>query len=207
MPQPQTPNSIIETLIARIYGVFAAMGEVCSKERHVSSKYPQRLREEAEARDEAEATIDAKYWYATFEPGKIEARAKALGVRFLSMATGAHRAAILDFIENPDAPTPLNSMHMTWFSGITPDGEFTLSRTHHVNRAVYDWSARHFATALPYEHPSSDAALERLKRHHFPLERTQWNSQKWREFEDTESTQIVSHNPRQPKCRTGGPQP
>ena len=197
MPKDDAPDSVIDYIFASFNGLFTARDEVFQKAPAESLRYRQRLREESEARKIAETTIAKKYWSASFELPQLEARAKARGVKFLPMATGPHQAAILDFLDDPSAPTPLNSMHMTWFIGVTLDGKVTMSRTHPVNRAIYDWSARHFASLPPYDHPSADAALKLLTTQQFPIERARWTNEQWLAFERTEQAQRISNIARQ----------
>jgi len=160
-----------------------------------------RKREEREAEEAAEAQILQRYAGAVFHAAELDRRAKAHGVMFVPALRAEYRAAILDFLDNPDAPTPLTGMHMTWFWGAGPDGRSTASRTHPVNRAIYRWNARDVARMRPYGDPHSDAALHRLRTIHYPLDRRDWTAAQWAAFEDD------GREPMPARVRTSPPRP
>jgi hypothetical protein len=138
-----------------------------------------RMRDEHEAARAAKDAILKRYVGAIWRADELERRAKAHGVVFAPAMRAEYRAAILDFLDNPDGPTPLTGMHMTWFWGADQNGRTTASRTHPVNRAVYRWNARDFAQMRPYGDAQSDAALHRLRTIHYPLDRCDWTTAQW----------------------------
>jgi hypothetical protein len=76
--------------------------------------------QEAREWEQKESLILAKYPDALLHRKSLEERAAAHGVRFSSSARAHHRAAILDHLDNPDAPTPVNYVHLTWSHPIDP---------------------------------------------------------------------------------------
>ena len=90
-------------------------------------------------------------------------------------------------LDNPYAPTLLYSMHMTWFRGLDNAGKVTLSNTHPVNQAIYNWNAPDIHARQPWGHPDADASLKSLKEH-FALERLSWTPQQCRDLEKREHT-------------------
>lgn len=63
---------------------------------------------------EAERRISAKYANAEFMGKELSERAQALGIMFSPHARPAVRAAILDHLGNPEAPTDIDECHLTW---------------------------------------------------------------------------------------------
>ena len=175
-PDPSKPINMLADILAQF---FHAVREAFIPAAPDSIEYRRRIREEWDEKETAEAAIKRKYANSLFQTEDIRRRAAEHGVIFSVLATHAHRAAILDFLDNPNAPTPLHAMHMTWFWGATVDGKTTVSRTHPVNRAVYNWNARNFAASRPYGNAHADASLHRLRSVHFPLERCSWTTDQW----------------------------
>lgn len=132
---------------------------------------------EAEAREEraAEAALQQRYPNAILKWNEMKRRAQQHGIKFLPAAQAHHRAAILEFLDNPDAATYLTPMHATWFCAIDPNGRPAGSITHPANLAqfqiIYRYAARHSWT--------SD---------HYTAERAQWSVQQWRDYERKERT-------------------
>jgi hypothetical protein len=170
------PQNSVDDLLAQL---LRAILELFRPAPLSSPILASRMREEREAEEAAEARILQRYAGAAFYTAELERRAKARGVIFAPALRAEYRAAILDFLDNPDAPTPLTGMHMTWFWGAGPDGRSTASRMHPVNRAIYRWNARDVARMRPYGDPSSDAALHRLRTIHYPLDRCDWTAAQW----------------------------
>lgn len=149
-----------------------------------------RLRREAAAAEQAEQIIASRYADAWYRHHEIAARAAAHGVQFSLSATDAHKLAILDFLDNPLASTPLTHVHTTWFWGVTHDGRGTTSCSHPVGRAIYAWNALDIARRPRTGDPFEDATVDRL-RTHYPSERVAWSEAQWRLFETLPSqTQI-----------------
>ena len=48
----------------------------------------------------------------------MEKRARAHGIAFSVTAQAHHRAAVLDYLDNPGAPTLIAHKHLTWFAPI-----------------------------------------------------------------------------------------
>ena len=141
---------------------------------------------EANAQIKTEAELQARYASAVHQRPDLEHRAQAHGITFALIAQPHHRAALLNFLANPTALTPLNYMHMTWVSAIDPStGGTTVSGTHAAIRAIHDWSARHFAAMTPRDaHESS--VVDRL-RVMTSLHRVGWSAEQWRTHEAQEA--------------------
>ena len=75
---------------------------------------------DADAQIKTEAELQARFASAVHQRLELERRAQAHGITFALIAQPHHRAALLDFLDNPTAPTLLNYMHMTWVSAIDP---------------------------------------------------------------------------------------
>ena len=137
---------------------------------------------EANAQIKTEAELQARYASAVHQRPDLEHRAQAHGITFALIARPHHRAALLDFLDNPTALTPLNYMHMTWITAIDPStGGTTVSGTHAANRAIYDWSAQHFAAMTPRDAHDS-LVLDRL-RAMTSVDRIGWTAEQWRDHE------------------------
>jgi hypothetical protein len=134
-----------------------------------------------------EAALKEKYRNAIFNWNEIEARAKKHAVYFSPSCEGHHRAAILDFLDNPQMPTRLNSMHMTWFYGANTKGELAHSCTHAVDRKKYEWLARHWNAYPLSGNPKDDRSVHWL-REEFSLHRVGWTSDQWRQHEAEKRT-------------------
>lgn len=130
---------------------------------------------EAEAREEqaAEAALQQRYPNAILKWNEMERRARRHGIKFPPAAQAHHRAAILEFLDNPDAPTYLTPMHATWFYAIDSNGRPVGSITHPANLAQFQIIYRY-------------AATHGWKSDHFTAERAQWSVQQWRDHERKE---------------------
>jgi hypothetical protein len=147
----------------------------------------------AESREEQahEEALRQRYPNAMLQWNEMERRAAQHRVKFSAHAEAHHRAAILEFLDNPDLPTALTPMHATWFHAIGSDGQTTGSMAHPANRAqfqiTYRWAARH--------NWSSDW---------YTAEHAQWSVQQWVDYERKERaayaerptgrTCILTHN-------------
>ena len=141
---------------------------------------------DADAQIKTEAELQARYASAVHQRLELERRAQAHGITFALIARAHHRAALLDFLDNPTALTPLNTMHMTWVSAIDPStGGTTVSGTHAAIRAIHDWSAQHFAAMTP-RNAHDSPVLDRL-RAMTPLNRVGWTAEQWRAHEAQET--------------------
>lgn len=74
------------------------------------------------ANEEQESAIRQRYPHAILDWNLLEKRARAHGIRFSPTAQAHHRAAILDYLDNPDAPTLIAHKHLTWLAPVgSPD--------------------------------------------------------------------------------------
>jgi hypothetical protein len=162
--------------------ILKVIDEVCSRTHTDDIAHRQRVRQEMDALEAADAEILKTHAGAIFRANEIARRAERHGVVFSVSATMAHRSAILDFLDKPDQPTKLTQRHMTTFWGAGDNCGITTSMTHPVNRAVYAWRARHFAQLPDYDQPRENAALHRL-RQQFSLHRVSWTSEQWHQYE------------------------
>jgi hypothetical protein len=202
-PEAQRPSNTVDQLLAQF---LQAIFELFRPAHLHNPRLAARMREEREAARAAEDAILKRYAGAIWKADEMERRAKAHGVVFAPAMRAEYRAAILDFLDNPDAPTPLTGMHMTWFWGADQNGRTTASRTHPVNRAVYRWNARDVARLQPYGDANSDAALHRLRTIHYPLDRYDWTTAQWAAYERNGSIEPRSNaaRPSPPTPRTSG---
>jgi hypothetical protein len=76
------------------------------------------LRYWALANDEQEAAIRNLYPRAELDWNKLEKRARAHSIAFSVTAHAHHRAAVLDYLDNPGASTLIAHKHLTWFAPI-----------------------------------------------------------------------------------------
>ena len=76
------------------------------------------LRYMALANEEQEDAIRNRYSRATLDWNQLEKRARAHGIAFSVTAQAHHRAAVLDYLDNPGAPTLIAHKHLTWFAPI-----------------------------------------------------------------------------------------
>ena len=114
----------------------------------------------------------------------IDERTKAHGVSFSVHATRVERAAILDFLDNPSAPTLLRDRHTFLFEGMGANGRPSHLMSHTVNRAKHRISSREFPTI-------------------FPPERNGWTAEQWRNHDSA-----LRGSPQRPAAATiGAPTP
>lgn len=76
------------------------------------------LRYMALANQEQEDAIRNRYSRATLDWNQLEKRARAHGIAFSVTAQAHHRAAVLDYLDNPGAATLIAHKHLTWFAPI-----------------------------------------------------------------------------------------
>jgi len=179
--------------ILSIISEFAAvMRELVSVLFRSAPSNAQRAKLEAEHQQQydADAEIRRRYGSAFLNHNELERRAKAHRVDISRCAEDCHKAAILDYLDNPTIQTPLTSMHMTWFNGVNADGSLSHSMTHPVNRAKYHVEARDLPELYPAERLSWGAAQwgqhEKRQAAEFESERAasfRADAQSWVEFQ------------------------
>jgi hypothetical protein len=134
---------------------------------------PSSSRRDFEEEQAAEAALQKLYPKAVLQWNQMEQRARKHGIKFSPLAQAQHRAAILDFLDNPDALTHLTPMHATWFFAIDPNGQPAGSMSHPANLAqfqiVYRYAVRH-----------------RWDSEFYTTERALWTPQQWRDYERQE---------------------
>lgn len=185
------------SLLTVLQQMLKSFLEVCAPRRRTLRDPSVRARSEAEtqAMFAAEDAISSTYANAIFNANAIHERSVRHGIEFSQTATLAHRAAILDFLDNPESPTPLTTMHMTWFNAVTRDGNVTLSKTYPANRARYNFEARYYAAQPLTGNAIEDASLLRIKTVHVPLERTKWTTAQGRQHEEAEAKDYAAKFP------------
>ncbi len=67
---------------------------------------------------EQEDAIRNRYPRAALDWNRLQKRARAHGIAFSVTAQAHHRAAVLDYLDNPGAPTVIAHKHLTWFAPI-----------------------------------------------------------------------------------------
>jgi hypothetical protein len=88
------------------------------------------LRYFALANEEQEDAIRQRYPRAMLDWNQLEKRARAHGIAFSVTAQAHHRAAVLDYLDNPGASTLIAHKHLTWFAPI---------RTSDLERNADNW--------------------------------------------------------------------
>ncbi len=117
-----------------------------------------------------ETAIQEKYRGAVAQWNELEARAKAHGIRFSSTAQAHHRAAILDYLDHPEAPTHVTHCMTTWLS-------------------VYDLHGRQVHDGEIDRHPTLRAIYALRSKHHpglYPPKRLQWTDHQHRQYREHE---------------------
>lgn len=112
-------------------GFFAAIIDWLGKSGSQPTRFQKAARDVAErdsllaylkyfalANEEQEAAIRQRYPRAMLDWNLLEKRAKAHGIKFSPTAQAHHRAAVLDYLDNPGAPTLIAHKHLTWFAPI-----------------------------------------------------------------------------------------
>ena len=110
------------------------------------------LRYMALANEEQEDAIRNRYSRATLDWNQLEKRARAHGIAFSVTAQAHHRAAVLDYLDNPGAPTLISHKHLTWFAPI---------RTSDMRQNAENWN-RYQELCVPLRH--RDIAHDRAVR-------------------------------------------
>jgi hypothetical protein len=110
------------------------------------------LRYMALANEEQEDSIRKRYPRAELNWNQLEKRARAHGIAFSVTAQTHHRAAVLDYLDNPGVATVITHKHLTWFAPI---------RTRDLERNADNWR-RYQAMCVPLRH--RDIAHDRAVR-------------------------------------------
>lgn len=133
---------------------------------------------EAEHRDEQthEEALRRRY-NANFHQAEIDVRAARHRIKFSLTALPHHRAAVLDFLDDPTAPTHLTPMHASWFQALDEDGKATFTMAHPTNRAAFLITSRY-------------AARYGWQSEHYTTERAKWSPEQWLDFESQERQQL-----------------
>ena len=113
-----------------------------------------------------EAALRRRYATAIFYQEVLDVRAAQHRIKFSPRAEPHHREAILDFLDDPSAPTRLTPMHASWFQALDDDGKPTFTMAHPVNRAEFLITQR-YATRYGWQ-------LE-----HYSAERAEWTNDQW----------------------------
>ncbi len=125
-------------------GAFAAAFEAASRKFGTWHDQFQKAAHKAAARDtllaylyymgianeEQEDAIRKRYPRATLDWNQLENRARVHGIAFSVTAQAHHRAAVLDYLDNPGAATLIAHKHLTWFAPI---------RTRDLQRNADNW--------------------------------------------------------------------
>ena len=131
---------------------------------------PDVLAAEQREDEERERELRRRYPDAIFRTREFEERARQHGIKFCPLAQPHHRAAILEFLDNPGAPKLLSSMHATWFQAIDADGRFDGSMAHPVNQAQFQ---------ITYLYAQSHG----WQTNYWTSERAQWSVAQWLDHE------------------------
>jgi hypothetical protein len=123
--------------------------------------------------DPHETAIRLRYADAALHWNQLNARALAHGVSFSLTAQAHHRAAILDALDDPHAPTLLTHKHLTWAHVVDEDGYADNCPTHPAARALYRLRSCQFPAL-------------------YPPERNSWNDAQWREHESRQDAEWLA---------------
>ena len=181
--QPSRTTSITLALQAFVAAMRQLFGQV-----ELTAARRKQMQIDAEAQERAEAEMRRRFSEGPVDWHELEQRARNHGVKFAHCARAHHRAALLDFLDNPDAPSPLTYMHMTWIIPIDQTtGRSTFSGTHPAGRDIYRWTARHIHGMYANPHDPQDVrTVDRLKAL-TPLDRASWSAEQWRAHEAQET--------------------
>ena len=114
--------------------------------------------------DDQDAALRNRYAHATLQWNKLAGPARRHGVAFSLTAEAHHRAAVLDLLDDLDAPTLLVHRHLTWVQPIDEDGYPDNSPTHPAARAIYRFNSQRYPSL-------------------YPPERNTWSAEQWRQHE------------------------
>lgn len=142
-PQRDFSGAAFAAAIAEAFGRFRfPFGRLSSADEDVAGSHDDLeayMRAFALANAAQEAAIRARYAQAELDWPALEARAAAHGIAFSSTAEAHHRAAILDYLDHPGAPTLISHKHMSWCHPIP---------TTDPDRSLTNWT-RHLALCRP----------------------------------------------------------
>jgi len=130
-----------------------------------------------------EEALRQRYPDAIFHQDEFDARATQHRIRFSPFARPHHRAAVLDYLDNPAAPTHLTAMHATWFQALDENGEVTFTKAHPVNRAQFMITYR-------------DAIRRGYQLEDYRAERANWTTEQWLNHERQEREESVARSKR-----------
>lgn len=105
--------------------------------------------------EQQEDELRRHYPRGSIDAAEIEARARAHGITFSVTAQLHHRAAILDYLDNPGAPTLISSKHLSWMAP---------TETADLDAHAENWR-RYFALCQPLQR--RDIAHDRALRSEF----------------------------------------
>jgi hypothetical protein len=134
---------------------------------------PDVLAAEQREEDAADDELQRRYPNAIFQTRELERRAAEHGVKFAPFAHPHHRAAILDFLDNPHVSLPLTPRHATWVCAVDRDGTQNSSMAHPVNQAQF---------MITYRFVRSHG----LQDDYYTSERAGWTTAQWLEHEHAE---------------------
>ena len=131
-PPDATVNAFAAALMAGIgkLGTWRDRFQKAADEAAVRDSLLAYLRYRALANEEQEDAIRKRYPRAVLDWNQLEKRARAHGIAFSVTAQAHHRAAVLDYLDNPGASTLIAHKHLTWFAPI---------RTRDVERNADNW--------------------------------------------------------------------
>lgn len=168
-PTGQTASTILKLFRA----VAEAFRAILNPNWYGSPEYLKELEDEAKAEQAIEVLLRERYASAMTNTAELEARAAVHGVRFFPMTEQHQRAAILDFLDNPQSPSLLTPIHATHFQALDQDGNVTFTMAHPVNRAQYMITQRY-------------AARHGWQDEYYTGERATWTTEQWLEQEQRE---------------------
>ena len=127
-----TVNAFAAALMAGIgkLGTWRDRFQKAADEAAVRDSLLAYLRYRALANEEQEDAIRKRYPRAVLDWNQLEKRARAHGVVFSVTAQAHHRAAVLDYLDNPGASTLIAHKHLTWLAPI---------RTRDLERNAESW--------------------------------------------------------------------
>ena len=172
-PYSADTEAIETTLIALMHAFASALHEIFRPTGYGSAAYKAQLAREQELLDASEAALRRKHGNAIFQRNDIERRAAEHGIVFSLHAEPHHRAAILDFLDDPRKPTHLHGMHATWFHARGDNGRSITSLAHPANRAAFEITRRCIV-----RHGYESA--------YYTAEKSNWTGDQWLDFERAE---------------------
>ncbi len=153
------------------------MRQITSALSGASAFDPNQLDFEYQQEQKHEDALRRCYATANFQQAELDVRAAQHRIKFSPTTLPHHRAAVLDFLDDPTAPTHLTPMHAMQFQALDEDDKVTLTMAHPANLAAFLITSRY-------------AARYGWQSEHYTAERAKWSVAQWLDYESQEREQL-----------------